>query len=95
MDITQKAADTVRCYRFHPETGADANDIDKKNMSLAESLSLASTFQGGAKFYWVQYPAGNPWGRVERSNLEFVLNATGTPVEWIDAKVQLKQTGGD
>jgi hypothetical protein len=75
----------VKCYRFHPDTGADANDIDTSQATEAERIELASLVRAGAKFYWHMEDDG-VWARIERSNYAFVLRVTGQPVEWIEAK---------
>lgn len=76
---------TVKCYRFHPETGTDANDIDTSSASETERIQLADLVRAGARFYWHLENDGL-WGRIERSNFAFVLRVTGQPVEWIEVK---------
>jgi hypothetical protein len=85
MDITQKPAEPVRCYRFNPVTGADANDLGA-NLSRAQRRELKAMIRSGASFYWVSYPAGNSWSRIERSNFAFIMQVANQSVEWIDAK---------
>jgi hypothetical protein len=76
--------DTVKCYRFHPVTGADANDFNDVPMSESQKIQVAEMVRSGAKFYWHQHESNQHWTRTERANYAFVLQVAGQSVEWIE-----------
>lgn len=76
-------------YRFHPVTGADANDFDTTEWSDKQKAGLAEMIRGGAQFYWER--SNEPvektlqgYTRVERANVTFVLQVTGVPFEFVE-----------
>jgi len=75
-----------KCYRFHPVTGIDANDLTVVG-NPEQREEIADMVRAGARFYWHKEPiTGGEWGRIERANYAFVKNMMGEPVEWIEEK---------
>ena len=63
----------VHLYRFHPTTGADAEEMDTAGLPEADKVELAQMRRAGARFYW----QGDC--RVEVHNITSVLYATACP----------------
>jgi len=77
----------IQCFRFHPVTGIDANDIDTSGATEEQRAELAAEVRAGARFYWLK-DEGGQYERVERSNFDFAIYvSTGVHPEWIDTKL--------
>lgn len=77
-------------YRFHPVTGADANEFEMEGWNKSQKESLALVFSRGAKFYWGESPESldktiSDYVRVERESTTFVLLITGIPFEFVES----------
>lgn len=82
-----KSGSINRFFRFHPVTGQDANDIDTSGATQEHKTMLAEMVSAGAKFYWEESPVdAGGFGRVEHSNVKFVLDMTGAKYEFVDTK---------
>lgn len=67
-------------YKFHPETGADAEDIEiPAEATEKDRIEFAEMRRNGATFWWEKSAPGDPevYHRVERGNRQFVADATG------------------
>jgi hypothetical protein len=75
-------------WRFHPITGADANSIDTSQFTAQQKNELAEMVRAGARFYWEKRSptSDDPeeYGRVEYSNVKFVLDVMGMKYEFLD-----------
>jgi len=67
-----------KLYRFHPQTGADAEDMTGESDEAKQEI--AALIRMGGKLYWHQHDDGE-YGRVEYKNIAFVLSVIGVPVE--------------
>jgi hypothetical protein len=79
--------ETPKFWRFHPVTGADANDFtdELKGATPKQKQDLAEMVRQGAKFYWGLDRTAEGYQRIERSNVEFVLKVIGEVGEWIES----------
>jgi hypothetical protein len=78
-------------YRFHPKTGADANDFDFADMPDKARIEIAAMVRAGARFYWEKSTPDDHgpgvvkgYNRVEQGNVKFALDVAGIPYEFID-----------
>jgi len=70
-------------WRFHPVTGADANQFDTSALSDKQREELVGMVRAGAKFYWqktteTRSDVDQGYVRAEYSNIKFVLDMMGT-----------------
>lgn len=71
-------------YRYHPQTGADAEDIEiPPEATEQDRIELAEMRRNGATFWWQENEPGDiaagleRYSRVERGNITFVMQVFG------------------
>lgn len=86
----------TQLYRFHPETGADAEEIEIPPQATdADRAELAQMRRNGATFWWQEnepeaIAAGlEKFSRVERINIEFIAVALGVTLTFDSSRPEL------
>lgn len=82
-------------YRYHPETGEDAEDIViPPEATEKDRIELAEMRRNGATFWWQENESEHiaagleKFSRVERINMEFIAKAMGFEFTFVTERRQ-------